>query len=353
MAVRVLVVDDSGFFRRRVTEILSADKHIEVIGSASNGKEAIEQVKALKPDVVTMDIEMPVMDGITAVRRIMECCPTPILIFSSFATEGAKATFDALDAGAVDYLPKRIEDISNDRETAARQLCARVRLIGVKGLAHKQAVSTRAAARRVVQSAATKVVTPPRRRGKYKLLAIGTSTGGPVALQRVLTRLPGNFPLPIVLIQHMPATFTPAFAERLDKLCAIKVKEAQDGDPLQPGTALLAPGGKQMVIEQQGPLAVVRIKPAEAGQTYKPSVDITFSSAAQVLGSDVLSVVLTGMGADGREGARLLKQKGSTVWAQDEASSVIYGMPAAIAEAGLADRVLALDQVGPSLVEAV
>ncbi|HGX91949.1 MAG TPA: chemotaxis response regulator protein-glutamate methylesterase [Candidatus Tenderia sp.] len=349
MPVRVLVVDDSGFFRKRLTEILSADKHIEVIGSAADGKEAIEQVKQLKPDVVTMDIEMPVMDGITAVRRIMESVPTPVLIFSSFATEGAKATFDALDAGAVDFLPKRIEDISRDRETARRQLCARVRLIGARGLAHKQVMPAKMAAKRVVHRSPPVASVP--RRGKYKLLAIGTSTGGPVALQQVLTKLPAHFPLPIVLIQHMPATFTPAFAERLNKLCAINVKEAEDGDVLTVGTALLAPGGKQMVLSKQGAQVVVRIRKSDAGQTYKPSVDTTFASAAEVLGGDVLSVVLTGMGADGREGARLLKSKGSTVWAQDEASSVIYGMPAAIAEAGLADRILALDDVAGDLVD--
>ncbi len=349
MPVRVLVVDDSGFFRKRLTEILSADKHIEVIGSAADGKEAIEQVKQLKPDVVTMDIEMPVMDGITAVRRIMESVPTPVLIFSSFATEGAKATFDALDAGAVDFLPKRIEDISRDRETARRQLCARVRLIGARGLAHKQVMPAKMAAKRVVHRSPPVASVP--RRGKYKLLAIGTSTGGPVALQQVLTKLPAHFPLPIVLIQHMPATFTPAFAERLNKLCAINVKEAEDGDVLTVGTALLAPGGKQMVLSKQGAQVVVRIRKSDAGQTYKPSVDTTFASAAEVFGGDVLSVVLTGMGADGREGARLLKSKGSTVWAQDEASSVIYGMPAAIAEAGLADRILALDDVAGDLVD--
>ena len=349
MPVRVLVVDDSGFFRKRLTEILSADKHIEVIGSAADGKEAIEQVKQLKPDVVTMDIEMPVMDGITAVRRIMESVPTPVLIFSSFATEGAKATFDALDAGAVDFLPKRIEDISRDRETARRQLCARVRLIGARGLAHKQVMPAKMAAKRVVHRSPPVASVP--RRGKYKLLAIGTSTGGPVALQQVLTKLPAHFPLPIVLIQHMPATFTPAFAERLHKLCAINVKEAEDGDVLTVGTALLAPGGKQMVLSKQGAQVVVRIRKSDAGQTYKPSVDTTFASAAEVFGGDVLSVVLTGMGADGREGARLLKSKGSTVWAQDEASSVIYGMPAAIAEAGLADRILALDDVAGDLVD--
>ena len=349
MPVRVLIVDDSGFFRRRLTEILSADKHIEVVGSAADGRAAIEQVKRLKPDVVTMDIEMPVMDGITSVRRIMESTPTPVLIFSSLATEGAKATFDALDAGAVDFLPKRIEDISNDRDMAKRQLCARVRLVGARGLAHRQVMPAKMAAQRTVHQQPKAPL--PVRRGKYKLLAIGTSTGGPVALQQVLTKLPAHFPLPIVLIQHMPATFTPAFAERLNKLCAINVKEAADGDPLKAGTALLAPGGKQMVLESRGKEVVVRIKESEQGQTYKPSVDTTFSSAAQLFAGDVLSLVLTGMGADGREGARLLKQKGSTVWAQDEASSVIYGMPAAIAEAGLADRILALDDVATSLVD--
>ncbi len=349
MPVRVLIVDDSGFFRRRLTEILSADRHIEVVGSAADGREAIEQVRRLKPDVVTMDIEMPVMDGITAVRRIMESTPTPVLIFSSLATEGAKATFDALDAGAVDFLPKRIEDISNDRETAKRQLCARVRLIGARGLGHKQVLPARMAARRAVQQQPK--VAAPVRRGKYKLLAIGTSTGGPVALQQVLTRLPATFPLPIVLIQHMPATFTPAFAERLNKLSAINVKEAVDGDLLRVGTALLAPGGKQLVLESRGAQAVVRIRESEPGQTYRPSVDTTFASAAQLFGADVLALVLTGMGADGREGARRLKQQGATVWAQDEASSVIYGMPAAIAEAGLADRILALDDVAAGLVE--
>ncbi len=356
MPVRVLVVDDSGFFRRRLTEILSADKHIEVVGSAANGKEAVEQVKALRPDVVTMDIEMPVMDGITAVRHIMACCPTPVLIFSSLATEGAQAALDALDAGAVDYLPKQMDQISSDRDLARRQLCARVRLVGAKGLAYKKPVTAREGARRVQRgrsrvepAATTGVVTPAPRRGHYKLLAIGTSTGGPVALQQVLTALPADYPLPILIIQHMPATFTPAFAERLDRLCAISVKEAADGDALRPGLALLAPGGKQMEVEQRGGRHVVRIRPAEPGQTYKPSVDITFTSAARAFGRHVLAVVLTGMGADGREGARLLKEKGATVWAQDEATSVIYGMPAAVAEAGLTDRILPLGEIGPAL----
>ena len=194
---------------------------------------------------------------------------------------------------------------------------------------------------------------PAARRGMYKLVAIGTSTGGPVALQQVLTKLPANFPLPLILIQHMPGSFTPAFAQRLDQQCAISVKEAQDGDELKPGLALLAPGGKQMLLEQRAGRAIVRITESLPGQNYKPSVDITFTAAAKTFPGQVLAVVLTGMGADGREGARLLKQGGATVWAQDEASCVVYGMPAAVAEAGLADAVLPLSEIGAAISQRV
>lgn len=348
MAVRVLVVDDSSFFRRRVTEMLSSDPRIEVIGTAADGAEAVKQAEVLKPDVITMDIEMPVMDGITAVRRIMQKMPIPILMFSSLTTDGAKATLDALDAGAADFLPKKFEDISNDRDEARRILCARVRLIGARGLA--KPVATTAAAT-PIKAAAAPARRPPR--GNYDLVAIGTSTGGPVALQDVLTKLPGNFPKPIILIQHMPGSFTPAFAQRLDGLCQIQVKEAADGDQLKPGLALLAPGGKQMLLESRGGAVVVRIKEAEASQTYKPSVDLSFSSAAKVFPGKILSIILTGMGADGREGARELKQGGSKLWSQDEASCVVYGMPAAVAEAGLSDYVLPLNEIGTSLAQAV
>ncbi|QGW78653.1 chemotaxis-specific protein-glutamate methyltransferase CheB [Pseudomonas alkylphenolica] len=367
MAVKVLVVDDSGFFRRRVSEILSADPTIQVVGTATNGKEAIDQALSLKPDVITMDYEMPMMDGITAVRHIMQRCPTPVLMFSSLTHEGARVTLDALDAGAVDYLPKNFEDISRNPEKVKQMLCEKVHTISRSNrrsisyaapvpqpASHTQpSVSSlgsspapRAAA--PVRAAASAASPAPKRK-PYKLVAIGTSTGGPVALQRVLTQLPANFPAPIVLIQHMPAAFTKAFAERLDKLCKISVKEAEDGDMLRPGLALLAPGGKQMMIDGRG---AVKILPGDERLNYKPCVDITFGSAAKSYGDKVLSVVLTGMGADGREGARLLKQGGSTVWAQDEASCVIYGMPMAIVKANLADAVYSLDEIGKHLVEA-
>ena len=373
MAVKVLVVDDSGFFRRRVSEILSADPTIQVVGTATNGKEAIDQALSLKPDVITMDYEMPMMDGITAVRHIMQRCPTPVLMFSSLTHEGARVTLDALDAGAVDYLPKNFEDISRNPEKVKQLLCEKVHTISRSNrrfsaysspapAAAPAPASSHAPASSFSSSAPARVAAAPARaaapaathspapkRKPYKLVAIGTSTGGPVALQRVLTQLPAGFPAPIVLIQHMPAAFTKAFAERLDKLCKISVKEAEDGDVLRPGLALLAPGGKQMMVDGRG---TVKILPGDERLNYKPCVDITFGSAAKSYGDKVLSVVLTGMGADGREGARLLKQGGSTVWAQDEASCVIYGMPMAIVKANLADAVYSLDEIGKHLVEA-
>jgi two-component system chemotaxis response regulator CheB len=388
MAVKVLVVDDSGFFRRRVTEILSSDPNIQVVGTATNGKEAIEQALALKPDVITMDYEMPMMDGITSVRHIMQKIPTPVLMFSSLTHEGARVTLDALDAGAVDFLPKNFEDISRNPQKVKQLLCEKIHSISrsnrrfsafgsaspapaaapastpaaapTTGRTPAPAPARGVASRRPLTSGASSApgyahpqtpshASPAPKRKPYKLVAIGTSTGGPVALQRVLTQLPASFPTPLVLIQHMPAAFTKAFAERLDKLCKISVKEAEDGDVLRPGLALLAPGGKQMMVDSRG---TVKILPGDERLNYKPCVDITFGSAAKSYGDKVLAVVLTGMGADGREGARLLKQGGSTVWAQDEASCVIYGMPMAVVKADLADAIYSLDDVGRHLVEA-
>jgi two-component system chemotaxis response regulator CheB len=370
MAVKVLVVDDSGFFRRRVSEILSADPNIQVIGTATNGREAIEQAQALKPDVITMDYEMPMMDGITAVRNIMQRCPTPVLMFSSLTHEGARVTLDALEAGAVDFLPKNFEDISRNPERVKQLLCEKIHTIArsnrrslnpppaapvapaaglSKPATRPTPTSTPVSRPAVAPTPATATSSAAPKRKSYKLVAIGTSTGGPVALQRVLTQLPATFPAPIVLIQHMPAAFTKAFAERLDKLCRISVKEAEDGDVLRPGLALLAPGGKQMMIDARG---VVKILPGDERLNYKPCVDITFGSVAKSYGDKVLAVVLTGMGADGREGARLLKQGGSQVWAQDEASCVIYGMPMAIVKANLADAIYPLDDIGRHLAEA-
>ncbi|UTV27010.1 protein-glutamate methylesterase/protein-glutamine glutaminase [Photobacterium atrarenae] len=376
MAVKVLVVDDSSFFRRRVSEIINADPRLEVIGSAVNGKEAVELTRKLQPDVITMDIEMPVMDGITAVREIMQQTPTPILMFSSLTHEGAKATLDALDAGALDFLPKKFEDIARNRDEAVSLLQKRVGELARKRLlmrrparpaisaaaapaadrdirkplaGHTSAATTAAPAR-----PAARVARPAARfkasGKKYQLMAIGTSTGGPVALQKILTKLPANFPYPIVLIQHMPATFTAAFASRLNNLCKIGVKEAEDGDTLKPGMAYLAPGGQQMMLEGRPGAARLRILDGGDRMNYKPCVDVTFGSAAKVYHDKVLSMVLTGMGADGREGARMLKANGSTIWAQDEESCVVYGMPQAVAKAGISSEDLPLERIAERIL---
>ena len=360
MPIRVLVVDDSVFFRKRVKEILDTDSDITVIDTANNGQVAVEKAAALKPDVITMDIEMPVLDGISAVRKIMAQTPIPILMFSSLTHEGAQATLEALDAGAVDFLPKSFDEIAKDKEQVKQLLRARVKALGGRPARMKRPTpppappsrpSPTQISRRVTPAPAVSKVTRKRpSRSSYNLVAIGTSTGGPVALQRVLTVLPANFPLPLLLIQHMPASFTPAFAQRLNALCQIEVREAKDGDMLKPGLALLAPGGKQMILERgSGAVARVKIVDGRPDMSYKPSVDLTFASVSETYPGRVLSVVMTGMGADGRDGARRLKAAGSTVWAQDEDSCVVYGMPMAVVTAGLADEVLSLEQIGPRL----
>ncbi|CDT96737.1 MULTISPECIES: protein-glutamate methylesterase/protein-glutamine glutaminase [Vibrio] len=368
MAIKVLVVDDSSFFRRRVSEIINSEARLEVIDVAVNGKEAVEKAKQLRPDVITMDIEMPVMDGITAVREIMAASPTPILMFSSLTHDGARATLDALDAGALDFLPKKFEDIARNRDDAVALLQQRVIQIAAKRAFMRRApiapratatTSTSTPLRQPISTAASTSTAKPavastakfRASGKkYQLTAIGTSTGGPVALQKILTRIPAHYPHPIVLVQHMPATFTAAFASRLNTLCKIEVREAQDGDVLKPGVAYLAPGGKQMMVDGRAGSARLRIIDGGDRMNYKPCVDVTFGSAAKIYGDKVLSMILTGMGADGREGSRMLKTAGSTIWAQDEDSCVVYGMPQAVAKAGISTEDLPLDRIAERIL---
>jgi len=351
MAVKVLIVDDSGFFRRRLTEIISSDPLIEVVGSANNGQEAIEQAKQLKPDVITMDIEMPVMDGIEATRQIMRTAPTSILMFSSLSYEGATATLKALEAGAADFLPKRFEDISNQREEATRLLVSRIKTLGrgSASMARSTPAATAAAAKPTTPVAQTSAPIKSFSSASVNLVAIGTSTGGPVALQTVLTAIPATFRAPILVVQHMPPKFTEAFANRLDKICKINVREAQMGDKLEAGTALIAPGGMQLDVVKKGTEMFIKIKDSKAGQNYKPCVDDSFESIAMAAGGKALGIILTGMGADGREGCRRMKQAGAQIWAQDEETSLIYGMPAAVAQANLADQILPLPAIAKLL----
>lgn len=350
MSVRVLVVDDSRFYRRRVSEILSSDPSLEVVGTARDGAEAIELTDSLRPDVITMDVEMPVMDGITATRRIMASSPTPILMFSSQTTTGARATLDALDAGAVDYIPKRFDDIAEHQDSAIATLCRRIHQL--KSI--KQCFETQKAA---YQLPAKKVVAPEvKKKGfslrSFRILVIGTSTGGPVALQSILTQLPESFPLPVLLVQHMPGNFTPAFAQRLDQICQIKVKEAAKGETLKPGIAYVAPGGYQTTVTGSVNAMRLLIEPAQMGEIYKPCIDMTYDSLSKLDAANrVLAVILTGMGSDGTQGSKALKTGGATIWAQDVASSLVASMPSSVAEAGVVDRVLSLEEMCSVLVE--
>lgn len=331
MPVKVLVVDDSAFMRKRIAEILEEDPDIKVVDSACDGFEAVRKAVLMRPDVITMDVEMPGMDGISAVREIMRRAPVPILMLSALTRAGAAATLAALEAGAVDFIPKRLEDIHCDREAAKFELRQRVRALALARRISPCIEKPKPA------PAPNITLTKP-----IQLLVIAASTGGPSALQKVLSKLSATVKFSVLLVQHMPGHFTPSFAERLHRLCAIEVREAVDRDVLRPGVALLAPGGKQMELTAGNRILIRASRP---GEIYQPSADVTFTSVAEHFRGRVLGVVMTGMGADGRLGVERLKAANAEIWVQDEASSVIYGMPKAVAEAGLADRILSLDGI--------
>lgn len=348
--VRVLVVDDSAFFRRYISNILSLNEMIEVVGTAGDGMAAIEAAHRLKPDVITMDVEMPIMDGITAVTKIVSEVPTSsILMLSSYTGSGARAALDALHAGAVDFIPKHNSSSSKNTDRLSTMLVQKVLAIGNKRVQQPISQVVGEPAMQVMPSRSREAPKPVRSR-QYDLVVVGASTGGPVAIQNLICGLPPSFTVPMVLVVHMPGNFTKAFAERLDSMCALNVQEAVDGDLLQPGRALLAPGGKQLSFVRKGANIAVSIRDGKPNETYKPSIDTTLESAALAMGDSVLAVILTGMGSDGCSGASMLKQCNSTVWSQDQASCVVYGMPQAVEKRGLSDRVLPLDEIGPALV---
>jgi len=336
---QVLIVDDSLFFRKRLNEILSADLQIEVVGMAKNGKEAVELSQELRPDVITMDIEMPIMDGISAVREILKKQSVPILMLSSFTTEGAKATLDALDVGAVDYIPKRFKESPDDHGQAGRQLCARIRNLGSRSIRaipaeeHKKYSNIPDA-----YTANKRVYGNDVDVNNYSIILIGASTGGPPVVQEIIKNLSPNHRVPVVIVQHMPESFTGPFAERLNDASKVNVVLAKDAEKLTNGYVYIAPGGHQLTFSSGWSNSITfSIKRSSPEFTYKPCIDVTFKSAAEKVDGKILAVVLTGMGSDGMEGARELKQKDSTIVVQDMESSVVYGMPMMVAKAGLAD----------------
>ena len=339
---RVLIVDDSSFMRMAIRGILSRDPEIEVVGSAIDGIEGVEKALELRPDIITMDVEMPRMDGIAALKEIMAKVPTQVLMVSTLTNEGARATFDALDAGAVDYIPKNVTDSVDAQKIFREELLRKVKGAG-SPLAGKSGPLLVRASAPLPERRPSRL---PHRNVGY--VGIGASTGGPVALQEVLSRIPGNFPHPIVVAIHMPKAFTSPYADRLNAKCSLHIREAADGDILKPGQALIAPGGRHMVLVKRGTNMVVStVPPVDYPQyLYIPSVDLMMTTLAEASSGSMLGVVLTGMGNDGFKGMQHLKSKGGITIVQDEATSTIYGMPRACVEGGVADEVMPLGQIG-------
>jgi two-component system chemotaxis response regulator CheB len=336
-----MVVDDSVVVRKIVTDVLSEDPAIEVVGTAVNGRIAVAKLDQLKPDLITMDIEMPEMNGIEAVRAIRATSSrVPIIMFSTLTERGAVATLDALSAGANDYVtkPANVGSVGQSMESVREQLIPRIKALTGRPM-HTGA--------RAVAPAAPPRSPAPRRgpRRKPAVLVIGSSTGGPEALARLLPALPASLPVPVLLVQHMPPVFTRQFAQRLDRLCGLRVVEAADGTPLLPGTVHLAPGDRHLVVRTSGRGAHTALTQDPPENFCRPAVDPLFRSAAAAYDGAVLGVVLTGMGADGRAGAGVIRDAGGTVLVQDPVTSVVWGMPGAVAQAGYADEVLPLDRV--------
>lgn len=345
---RVLIVDDSSFMRMAIRGILTKEPSLEVIGTASDGVEGVEKAIALKPDLITMDVEMPRMDGISALKQIMAKSPTKVLMVSTLTNEGAKATFEALDAGALDYIPKNVTDSSEAQNIFRDELLKKVREATRSHIIRPSSGIAMPRASSLVTAPRPAVKTSKIHSKKITHVGIGASTGGPVALQEVISRIPMNFPYGIVVAIHMPKAFTGPYADRLNAKCSITVKEAVDGEPVKPGTILVAPGGMHTQVVRSGSGLVVKTAPTSAypQYVYIPSVDLMISSMAEATAGSMLGVVLTGMGNDGFKGMQLLKQKGGVTLVQDEATSTIYGMPKACVDGGVADEVLPLGQIG-------
>lgn len=338
--IRVLVVDDSAFMRKAISMILERNANIRVVDTARDGEQALDMVQEYQPDVVTMDVEMPRMNGLEALRRIMDEDPRPVLMISSITQEGAPATVEAMEAGAVGFIPKEHSKVSLDITDIEDELSEKI---------EAAARSDVSAVRRSPSSPADARVSAT----DVDLVAIGVSTGGPFALKQVLPQLPADFPVPIAIVQHMPPHFTASLSNRLNSKSNLQVREAEEGLPLEPGSAVIARGGYHLTFQAgaQGPVAHISQTPEDT--LHCPSVNVMLASAAEHFNGRVLGVIMTGMGKDGLEGARVLKRKGGTLISQDEDTSVVYGMPRAVANANLSDNILPLNQIASALAQAV
>jgi len=340
--IRTLIVDDSAFVRKTVREMLSRSPYIEIVGVARDGLEALELVEQLKPDVVTCDLNMPRLDGVGFVRQQMLRRPLPILILSIAGGEAAQA-IDALDAGAVDFVQKPTALATDDLLRIREELIEKV-----KAATHVPIDSLRTSQR----GAESQPTVPAKQASRVAVVVIGVSTGGPQALRALLPRFPESFPVPVVMVLHMPVGFTALYATKLDEICSLEVREAVEGDELRPGLALLAPAGRHLKLGRSASGRVIsRLTMQPIALLHRPSVDVLFQSAAEIYGQGVLGVVMTGMGSDGREGAAWIKAKGGTIITEAQESCVIYGMPRSVVEAGLSDAAISLPRLAEAITE--
>ncbi len=342
--IRVLVVDDSAFARKVVREILASSPLVDVVGTARDGEEALEMAERLRPDLVICDLRMPRLDGVGFVRRQMEVRPLPILIVSAAAQDAAEVV-EALSAGAIDAIQKPSAMATDDLRSIRRTLLQHVReamQVPVANLVRQRPPA-------VVPERPAAIVAPPA--VNVDLIVIGISTGGPQALRYLLPQFAANFPVPIAVVLHMPLGYTALFAEKLNEVCALEVKEAADGDVVRPGRILLAAAGRHLVFERRPNGEVVAQLPLQPlEKIHRPSVDVMFKSAAEVYSDRVLGVVMTGMGDDGKEGSAWVKAKGGCVMTEAEKSCVIYGMPRSVEEAGLSDSVVPLEEMAAAII---
>jgi two-component system chemotaxis response regulator CheB len=357
---KVLVVDDSAFMRKALSIMIESDPSLEVVGSARDGNEAIEKVESLNPDLVTLDVEMPRMGGLEALKSIMESNPVPVLMVSSMTNEGAGATLDALELGAIDFIPKKLSYVSLDILKIKEELLSKIKHIAKRKhvlMARYKCFKACKTASKIASSVAPPPIINSENRIKFakkytnrlshpiNIIAIGCSTGGPMALQKIIPGIPPSIPSPIIIAQHMPETFTASLAERLNVLSRINVKEAENNEPVEIGTVYIAPGGKHLLVKRDGAKAMIYLTEEPKNNLYKPSIDIMMNSIAESYGKYSMGVILTGMGQDGLDGVRTIKEKGGVVIAQDEESCVVYGMPKVIIDAGLSDHISSLDNV--------
>ena len=346
--VRVLVVDDSAFMRTALARMIASDPAFEVVATAGSGPSALEKIAVLDPDVVTLDVEMPGLNGLGTLRRIMNQFPRPVIMVSATTEKDAAVTFDALSAGAFDYVPKQLSPTSLDIVHIRSDLLAKIRAASLVRLSSPTHAPSRKPSRPAESKARDASSSAP------EIVALGTSTGGPKALEQILPKFPSDLAIPILIVQHMPAGFTASFAQRLDRLCSITVREAVQGQPVRAGTAYIAPAGQQMHVERHlsDLYPIIRLDAGPNNALHVPSVDVLMKSVAQIFTNRAIGVILTGMGSDGAEGMTAIYRLGGLTIGQDEASCAVYGMPRACADLGVLTRTVPLSDIPAQILSA-